>query len=148
MWKRSDDESVVSVVAKTKRKRGKHLHYFAFDSEAEDPQDRSVNQKIEEGLSAKELAALHGYFSMKAKNPLQGKKRRKMAKYVRHQNLFYTSRCFMLYHFVQNILLWLLVIIFPAISVNGCVQGFAWMSHVAMGTFCVLCFIFDCVFAG
>lgn len=71
-----------------------------------------------------------------------------MAKYVRHQNLFYTSPWFMVYHFVQNLLFWILVAIFPAISVNGCVQGFAWMSHVAMATFCALCFIFDCVFAG
>lgn len=42
---------------------------------------------------------------------------------------------------------WLLVIIFPAISVTSCVTGFLWMSHVAIAIFCVLSFIFDCVFA-
>lgn len=39
------------------------------------------------------------------------------------------------------------MIIFPTISVTGCVTGFQWMSHVAMAVFCVLCMIFDCVFA-
>jgi hypothetical protein len=42
----------------------------------------------------------------------------------------------------------MLLIIFPAISVTGCVTGFAWMSHVAMALFCILSFVFDCVFAG
>jgi hypothetical protein len=54
----------------------------------------------------------------------------------------------MLYHFVQNLIFYLLLMIFPAISVTGCVTGFAWMSHVAMGLFCGLSFVFDCVFAG
>lgn len=82
------------------------------------------------------------------KDPMKGKKRRRMAKYIRHKNLFFTSRCFMLYHFVQNLIYWLLIIIFPTISVTGCVTGFQWMSHVAMGLFCGLSLIFDCVFAG
>jgi hypothetical protein len=71
-----------------------------------------------------------------------------MAKQIRHRNLFFTSRWFMTYHFVQNLIFWLLVMIFPTISVTGCVTGFAWMAHVAIGLFCCLSFIFDCVFAG
>ena len=62
------------------------------------------------------------------------------------KNYFYTSKCFMLYHFTQNLIFWLLIIIFPAISVNSCVTGFSWMSHVAMGLFCGLSLVFDCVF--
>jgi hypothetical protein len=54
----------------------------------------------------------------------------------------------MLYHFVQNFIFWLLIIIFPAISVTGCVTGFQWMSHVALAIYCGLSFVFDCVFAG
>lgn len=71
-----------------------------------------------------------------------------MAKQIRYKNLFFTSRCFMLYHFVQNLIFWLLIIIFPAISVTGCVTGFQWMSHVALAIYCGLSFVFDCVFAG
>lgn len=74
--------------------------------------------------------------------------RKKKAKRIRHKNLFFTSRCFMLYHFIQNLIYWLLVIIFPAISVNDCVTGFAWMTHVAIAVFCFLSLFFDCVFAG
>ena len=71
-----------------------------------------------------------------------------MAKQIRYKNLFFTSRCFMLYHFVQNLIFWLLIIIFPSISVTGCVTGFQWMSHVALAIYCGLSFVFDCVFAG
>ena len=101
---------------------------------------------MEEGLPSKELIALNEYYASKVYK--KNKPRKKLAKYIMHKNLFFTSRCFMLYHFVQNLIFWLLVIIFPAISVTGCVTGFLWMSHVAMGLFCFLSFVFDCVFAG
>jgi hypothetical protein len=46
------------------------------------------------------------------------------------------------------VIYWLLVLIFPVISVTGCVNGLQWMSHVAIALYCFLSFIFDCVFAG
>ena len=48
------------------------------------------------------------------------KKRYRVAKYLRHKNLFFTSKCFMLFHIVQNILYWMTAIIFPLIAVIGC----------------------------
>lgn len=126
----------------------KREHYFQFESEASDPdEDGSSPQYLEEGLPLAELVDVHGYFAQRLKQPLKYKKNRSMAKYIRHRNLFFTSGWFLTYHFVQNLIFWLLVIIFPAISVTGCVTGFAWMSHVAMGLFCFLSLVFDCVFA-
>jgi len=43
------------------------VNYFAFDSEADDPTDRSQNQKIEEGLSGREVTGLHR--QLKERNP-------------------------------------------------------------------------------
>ena len=70
-----------------------------------------------------------------------------MAKEIRVKNHFFTSRCFMLYHLVQNIIFWMVVIIFPIISIINCISGHSWMSHVAMGLYLGLSLLFDLVFA-
>ena len=53
----------------------------------------------------------------------------------------------MLFHLTQMIIYWLVIIIFPMISVLGCVNGHSWMSHVGCALFLGLSLIWDCVFA-
>ena len=88
---------------------------------------------------------LNNYFATKSKK--KKKRRISMAKHLRHKNLFFTSKCFMLYHLVQNLIYWLIVIIFPLISVSGCVNGLNYMSHIAIALYLVLILIFDLTFA-
>lgn len=52
----------------------------------------------------------------------------------------------MFYHLLLNILFWLVIMVFPVISVIGCDGGHKWMSHVAMGLYLGLFMIFDLVF--
>ena len=141
----SEDDQANGKRQKKQRMKKKVNHYFDFNDES-DVDIGSSPQYLEEGHPMEEVEGLNDYFSQRNKN--SSKPRRKMAKQIRYKNLFFTSRCFMLYHFVQNFIFYLLLIIFPVISVTGCVTGFAWMSHVAMGLFCGLSFVFDCVFAG
>ena len=53
----------------------------------------------------------------------------------------------MLYHFLLNLLFWIIVIIFPLTSVIGCAAGVSWTSHITVALFLTLNFVFDCVFA-
>lgn len=67
-------------------------------------------------------------------------------KYMRIDSMFFTSKFFMFFHLIQNILFWMVVIVFPIISVIGCNGGHKWMSHVAMALYLGLFMIFDFVF--
>lgn len=69
-------------------------------------------------------------------------------KYIRVKNLFTTSKCYMLFHFLQMILFWMTAIVFPLVSVLGCENGHQWMSHVAMALYLAVFLCFDLVFAG
>jgi sterol desaturase/sphingolipid hydroxylase (fatty acid hydroxylase superfamily) len=101
---------------------------------------------LEEGLAWEEIKGLHEYF--KTKKLKDVKKRRRMMKYIRVKNLFTTSKCYMFFHFLQNVLFWTTAIVFPLISVIGCEGGHKWMSHVAMALYLAIFLFFDFVFAG
>ena len=99
----------------------------------------------EKGLKWDELDSLNEYF--RAKKTKKMKRRRHMMKYVRARNLFFTSKWFMFFHLIQNVLYWMVVLVFPVISVIGCDGGHKWMSHVAMAFYLGLFLVFDTVFA-
>lgn len=69
-----------------------------------------------------------------------------MARAIGKKNLFFTSRCFLLFHFSQSIIFWSISIIFPLMSYLDCERGFMWMSHIAIAIYLVLIFVFDIVF--
>ena len=144
-----EEERVDTIVEKEliqkgkgQRKLEKSEHYFDFYNEE---MQESGLFKMEEGIPMEDLEIMHNYYATR-KNK-QKKRLKRMAKHMRIQNLFYTSKCFMLFHLVQNIIYWLIVIIFPLISVQGCVNGHHFMSHVAIALCLALVLIFDLVFA-
>lgn len=55
----------------------------------------------EYGVSINELEDLNSYFSLPQKTlKKESKRKQKMAKHLRNKNYFYTSRCYMLFHFL------------------------------------------------
>jgi membrane protein insertase Oxa1/YidC/SpoIIIJ len=90
------------------------------------------------------IEKLSSYFYLSTKKDT--KKRKKMARIIGKKNLFFTSRCFILFHISQSIIFWSITIIFPLMSYINCASGFLWMSHIAIGTYLVLIFVFDFVF--
>lgn len=74
------------------------------------------------------------------------KKRKKKAKLMREITLFFTSKSFYLFHLTEISIFWIIAIYFPITSVMNCEEGHHWMSHIAMGMFLILTFIFDWVF--
>jgi hypothetical protein len=74
------------------------------------------------------------------------KKKRKLARAYGKRNLFFTSRCFLMFHLSQSFIFWIIAIIFPLISYSDCASGFIWMSHIAIGLYMILIFVFDFVF--
>jgi hypothetical protein len=100
----------------------------------------------EEGLGCKEIEDMAAYFASKHEGKKEKKERYRMAKYLRHKGLFYTSRFFLLFHFCINMLFWILVLYMPAVAIIDCQLGFAWMTHVTIGVFLALIMFFDLVF--
>ena len=127
---------------KRKRKSIKEEHFFDFSGK-KDPKEKE-QQIEEEGLTVDEIEKVATnvmYNTAKAT-----KKRKKKAKLIREITLFYTSKSFYLFHLTEVIIFWLIVIIFPQVSIINCEEGHHWMSHVAVGMFLILTFIFDWVF--
>ncbi|CDW71845.1 UNKNOWN [Stylonychia lemnae] len=134
------------LIEKTQKKRlsQKAENFFKFDYEDGEIPEHIQHQE-EHGLNWDELDQLNEYF--RTKKLKHQKRRRKSMKYLRARNLFFTSRWYMMFHFIQNVLFWLVILVFPTISVIGCDGGHKWMSHVAMAFYLGLFLIFDTVFA-
>ena len=129
---------------KKKRSIKKEEHFFDY---ADEMKDDDLKETIdEEGLDIKEIEDMAAYFASKSREKKARKDRYRKAKYLRHKGLFYTSRFFLLFHFLINVIFWILVIFMPLVAVIDCSLGFAWMTHVSIGVFLTLIFFFDLVF--
>jgi hypothetical protein len=100
----------------------------------------------EEGLGCKEIEDMAAYFASKNEGKKEKKERYRMAKYLRHKGLFYTSKFFLIFHFLINVIFWTLVLYMPMVAIIDCQLGFDWMTHVSIAVFLALILMFDLVF--
>eukprot|EP00347_Sterkiella_histriomuscorum_P004768 403359184 len=136
-------------VRKNKQKSYKKNHHeFDFTPDMQDKEDQHPLHISEYGVPINELEDINAYFSLSASTlKKETKKKRKLAKHLRNKNYFFTSKCYMLFHLLQTVMFWVVVIMFPLISVIGCNGGHSWTSHIAIIVYLGLNFIFDLVFA-
>ena len=109
--------------AKKRKQRNfvKQEHFFNFKDDVDDKENQYPQHIAEYGLSLHELEDLNAFYSLPQKIlNKEHKKRRKLAKHYRNKNYFFTSKCYMLFHLLQNIMFWLIVFLFPMYSVISC----------------------------
>jgi hypothetical protein len=95
-------------------------------------------------MPVEELEDIADY--MISKSMKEVKPRYKKAKALRVKGMFYTSRCFLLYHLLLNVVYWAILVVFPNIAFIDCQLGFYSMSHLAIGAYLIMIFMFDLVY--